>query len=94
MYGLTARGWSRKLTNMSVGKSVTRFNIAEAKARFSELIEKAVLGEEVIVARDNKPVARIVPLRPARRKPGTGKGQVRFLSPDFDAPLEDFAEYR
>ena len=71
-----------------------QFNIADAKARFSELIEKAILGEEVIVAKDNKPVARIVPLRPARRQPGTGKGQIRFLAPDFDAPLDDFAEYQ
>lgn len=70
-----------------------QFNIAEAKARFSELIEKAVLGEEIIVAKDNKPVAKIVPLRPVRRQPGTGKGQILHLSPDFDAALEDFAEY-
>jgi prevent-host-death family protein len=71
-----------------------QFNIAEAKARFSELIEKAVLGEEVIVAKDNKPVARIVALRPAHRQPGTAKGQVLYLSPEFDAPLEEFAEYQ
>ena len=71
-----------------------QFNIAEAKAHFSELIEKAVLGEEIIVAKDNKPIAKIVPLRPAQRKPGTAKGQIRFIAPDFDAPLEDFAEYR
>jgi prevent-host-death family protein len=68
-------------------------NIAEAKARFSELIEKAVLGEEVIVARDNKPVARIVPLRPAKPEPGTGKGQILEISDDFDAPIEEFKEY-
>jgi prevent-host-death family protein len=69
-------------------------NIAEAKARFSELIEKAVLGEEIIVAKDNKPVAKIVPLRPAKCEPGTGKGQILWISDDFDAPLEDFAEYQ
>jgi prevent-host-death family protein len=70
---------------------MAQFNIAEAKARFSELVQKALLGEEVIVAKENKPVVRIVPIRPAKRKPGTGKG-VR-MSPDFDAPLEDFREY-
>jgi prevent-host-death family protein len=74
--------------------TMPQFNIAEAKAHFSELIEKAMLGEEVIVAKDNKPVAKIVPLRPAKRKPGTGRGKVLYISPDFDAPLEDFAEYR
>ncbi|MBZ5584185.1 MAG: type II toxin-antitoxin system prevent-host-death family antitoxin [Acidobacteriia bacterium] len=71
-----------------------RFNIAFAKAHFSELIEKAILGEEVIVSKGNKPVAKIVPLRPAKRKPGAGKGQILFMSPDFDAPIDDFAEYQ
>jgi prevent-host-death family protein len=73
--------------------TMPQFNIAEAKAHFSELIEKAMLGEEVIVAKDNKPVARIVPLRPEEPQPGTGKGKILYISPDFDAPLEDFAEY-
>jgi prevent-host-death family protein len=50
--------------------NVAQFDIAEAKARFSELIEKVVLGEEIIVAKDNEPVAKIVPLRPVRRRPG------------------------
>jgi len=72
---------------------MAQFNIAEAKAHFSELVEKAVLGEEIILAKDNKPVAKIVPLRPSERKPGTGRGQILFMSPDFDAPLEDFKEY-
>jgi len=70
---------------------MAQFNVAEAKARFSELIQKAMLGEEVIVAKENKPVVKIVPIRPVRRKPGTGKG-VR-MAPDFDAPLDDFREY-
>lgn len=70
---------------------MTKCNIAEAKARFSELVAKAVLGEEVIVAKDNKPLVKIVPLRPACRPPGTGKGQILFVSSDFDAPLEEFA---
>jgi prevent-host-death family protein len=73
--------------------SVPQFDITEAEAHFSELIEKAMLGEEVIVAKDNTPVAKIVPLRPAIRKPGTGKGKILYISPDFDAPLEDFADY-
>lgn len=47
-----------------------RFNIAEAKAHLSELIQKALNGEEVIIARDNKPLARLVPLlRRYRTKP-------------------------
>ncbi len=74
---------------------MAQFNIAEAKARFSELVEKALAGDEVIVARDNKPLLRLVPLgdeaRP--RKPGSARGQVR-MSKDFDDPLPDFEKYR
>jgi prevent-host-death family protein len=70
------------------------FNIAEAKARFSELVERALAGDEVVVARDNKPLLRLVPLgdkgRP--RKPGSARGQVR-MSRDFDDPIPDFEKY-
>jgi prevent-host-death family protein len=70
---------------------MAQFNVADAKARFSELVEKAMRGEEVIVARENKPVVKIVPINPAKRKPGTGKGI--WMSPDFDTTLEDFRGY-
>jgi prevent-host-death family protein len=70
---------------------MAHFNVAEAKARFSELIQKAMLGEEVIVAKENKPVVRIVAIKPVKRKPGTGKGV--WMAPDFDEPLEDFREH-
>jgi prevent-host-death family protein len=72
-----------------------QFNIAEAKARFSELVEKALAGDEVVVARDNKPLLKLVPLgdngRP--RRPGSARGQVH-MSKDFEAPLPDFENYR
>jgi hypothetical protein len=45
-----------------------------------------MLGQEVIVAKENK-LVKIGPLKPAQRKPGTGKGI--WMSPDFDQPLED-----
>jgi prevent-host-death family protein len=74
---------------------MAQFNIAEAKARFSELVEKALAGDEVVVARDNKPLLKLVPLgdtdRP--RQPGSARGQVR-MSKDFDEPLPDFETYR
>lgn len=72
-----------------------QFNIAEAKTRLSELIQKAVLGEEIVIARDNKPQVRIVPIKPplGKRTPGSGKGQVLFVADDFDATPDDFAEY-
>jgi prevent-host-death family protein len=72
--------------------TMAQFSLAEAKAHFSDLVQKAMRGEEVIVAKENRPVVRIVPIKPARRKPGTGKGI--WISPDFDEPLDDFKEYR
>jgi antitoxin (DNA-binding transcriptional repressor) of toxin-antitoxin stability system len=69
--------------------------MAEAKARFAELVQKALSGEEVILARDHKPLLKLVPLKEAEgdRIPGSARGQVH-LSPDFDAPLDDFADYQ
>ncbi|HEX4278086.1 MAG TPA: type II toxin-antitoxin system prevent-host-death family antitoxin [Bryobacteraceae bacterium] len=67
------------------------FKLADAKARFSEIVQKAMLGESVIVTKENRPVVKIVAIKPAKRMPGTGKGI--WMAPDFDAPLDDFAEY-
>jgi len=66
-------------------------NIAAAKARLPELVERAARGEEIVLARAGKPKARLVPLadgRKALRVPGKGKGRLR-MSRDFDAPLPD-----
>lgn len=62
-----------------------QFNVAEAKARFSALVRKALSGEDVIIAKDNKPVLRLVPLEPARgrREPGSAKGKI-WMAPDFE----------
>lgn len=75
---------------------MSQFNIAEAKARLSELVQKAMLGEEVIIAKDNKPLLKLVPLKSPkqRREPGSGKGQILHIAPDFDATPEEFREYR
>jgi prevent-host-death family protein len=73
---------------------VAKFNVAEAKARFSELIQKAMVGEEVVIAKDNKPVVKLVPLvTPGKpREPGSARGQI-WTAPDFDATPADFADY-
>ncbi len=74
---------------------MSRFNIAEAKSHFSELVKRAMLGEEVIIAKDNKPLVKIVPVERPKgpRKPGSGKGQVLYIAPDFDATPEGFKDY-
>ena len=63
-------------------------NIYEAKTRLSELIDRAAAGEEVVIAKAGKPVARLVPLRVRERVPGGWKGKI-WIAPDFDAPLPD-----
>ena len=68
------------------------FNVAEAKAHFSTLVRKALQGEEVIIARDNKPLLKLVPVGVPARKPGSAKGRIA-IADDFDAPLADFADY-
>lgn len=73
---------------------MARYNIADAKARFSELVQRAMSGEEVVVARDNRPLLKLVPISATRRKraPGSARGQVR-LAADFDRTPDDFADY-
>jgi prevent-host-death family protein len=74
--------------------TITKVNVAEAKAHFSELISRALSCEEIIVARDNKPLVKLVPVASeAPRRPGVSKGQVLFMAEDFDAPLSQFSEY-
>ncbi len=71
--------------------------VEEAQARLSNLIDQLHAGEEIIITRGHIPVARLIgeakqEERP-RRQLGTLKGTVRYLAPDFDAPLADFKEY-
>jgi prevent-host-death family protein len=70
---------------------MAQFNIADAKAHFSELVKKALLGEEVIIAKDKKPLVKLVPLNTAirARKAGSAKGQI-WMAPDFDETPKDF----
>ena len=65
-------------------------NIHAAKTQFSRLVERATRGEEIIIARAGRPVARLVPLGGAMRprRPGLLKGRIR-IGKDFDAPLPE-----
>ena len=68
-------------------------NISEAKAELSALIEAVQSGNEIIIAKAGKPVARMVAFRgPARpRAPGSMAGEI-WIAPDFDALPDDMAE--
>ncbi len=62
-----------------------RVDIHEAKTHLSRLVDRAAAGEEIIIGRAGKPVARLVALEPPaeNRTLGVWKGQV-WVSPDFD----------
>lgn len=72
-----------------------QYNIAEAKSHFSKLVKLALLGEEIVIARDNKPLLRLAPVKEVKtkRRPGSGKGQILTIAPDFDELPADFKEY-
>jgi prevent-host-death family protein len=63
-------------------------NIHDAKTHLSKLVERVAAGEEIVIAKAGKPVARLIPYKEpkaAKRKPGCWKGKV-WISPDFDKP--------
>jgi len=67
------------------------YSISHSKTHLSRLVEKALNGEEIIIARAGKPVARISPIinDTSPRVFGLDKGKVK-IAPDFDAPLPEF----
>ncbi len=68
--------------------SIATVNIYEAKTQLSKLVDQAAAGDDVVIGRGGKPVARITRLTPAKRpiRFGVLKGKVRVAA-DFDAPL-------
>jgi prevent-host-death family protein len=69
-------------------------NIHEAKTQLSKLIEAIGRGEDVIIARNGEPVARLVPYSTARRVPGAARGRGRVTKEFFeDLPESVLAEF-
>jgi prevent-host-death family protein len=68
----------------------TVVNIYEAKAKLSKLVDQAANGEDVVIARAGKPIARITALKEEKRPVRFGllKGEI-WIADDFDAPLPD-----
>ncbi|MFQ5479564.1 MAG: type II toxin-antitoxin system Phd/YefM family antitoxin [Candidatus Binatia bacterium] len=66
------------------------YNLYEAKTALSSLVDRAAAGEEIIIAKNGSPMAKLVPFpRPGkRRKPGGWEGSVRIAA-DFDEPLPE-----
>ena len=66
-------------------------NIHEAKTHLSRYVEQAAAGEEIVIAKAGKPIAKLVPLEAPSRQPrplGLLKGKLK-VPDDFDAPLPD-----
>ena len=63
-------------------------NVHEAKTHLSKLLERVEAGEEVVIARNGHPVARLVPVLVEPRRPGRWKGKLK-LGAAFDAPLPE-----
>lgn len=69
--------------------------IEEAQAKLVELIDQLAPGEEVVITRNQQPVAKLVGQQPPIRKPrrpGSAKGKPMILAED-DEHLEDFQDY-
>jgi prevent-host-death family protein len=63
-------------------------NIHEAKTHLSRLLERVAVGEEVIIAKAGKPVAKLVPIKSAIKKRKLGSAKGKFVVPDdFNDPL-------
>jgi prevent-host-death family protein len=67
-------------------------NVRAAKTHFSRLVDRAAAGEEIIIAKAGRPVAKLVPPTSRRGRPKRRLGVLAGVAvspPDFDAPLPD-----
>ncbi len=67
-----------------------QINIAEAKAKLSELLDRALAGEEIVIARAGKPLVRLVPIKGAKtRGKGAWRGWAASIETEaFLAPMD------
>jgi prevent-host-death family protein len=75
-----------------MAKISTTVNLYAAKTQLSALVDKAAQGEEIVIAKAGKPMAKLVPLEQKTlppRKFGQNVLGVTYIAPDFDAPLPD-----
>jgi prevent-host-death family protein len=84
---LNQDGYSRPML-VKEGLVTNPINLYDAKTQLSQLVERAAAGEEIIIAKAGRPMARLVPMKAtvSLRVPGQLKGKVS-IGPDFDAAL-------
>jgi prevent-host-death family protein len=70
-----------------------QYNVHEAKTHFSRILQQVETGEEIVISRAGKPIAKVVPLHPKVRRTGRGslRGQIH-IPDDFDELPDDIAE--
>lgn len=71
-------------------------SIQQAQSELPTLIDQLAQGQEVVITRNGRPVAKLVGQATGlsqTRKPGWAKGIITHIAADFDAPLDDFKEY-
>lgn len=80
---------------MNLENKPSTFSIADAKAKFSEIVKRAEAGERFIITRHGMPVVEIAPsaeARPKKKLRGAMKGQI-WMAPDFDELGPEWDEY-
>ena len=80
----------RKRGKSRIGSEVLMdtFSIKEAAEDLSRLVDRAAEGEEILIVRSGRPVAKLVRVEAEPRKPGRLKGRIH-MAPDFDDPLPE-----
>ncbi len=70
-----------------------QFNVHEAKTQLSRILERVEAGEEIVISRAGRPIAKVIPLRPRVARAGRGslRGQIH-IPEDFDDLPDDIAE--
>jgi prevent-host-death family protein len=64
------------------------FNVHDAKTHLSRLLDRVAQGEEIIIAKSGRPVAKLVWVTAEPRRPGRLKGRIH-VGPDFEEPLPE-----
>lgn len=77
---------------------MSQIAIEEPLSDFRELVKRVKNGDEIVITEAAIPVARLIAIpssKPSKgkRQFGTLRDQLIYMADDFDAPLEDFAEY-
>jgi prevent-host-death family protein len=74
-----------------------QIDVGQARRQFDQLLERAFRGEDVLITKDDRPLARITspstPEKKRERQFGSVEGEI-WMSDDFDEPLDEFREYR